>query len=209
MRHHHTVFHRDCTNLHSHQQCTGVPFALHLCQHLLSVVLLIAILTGVTWYPIVVLIFMSPAINGASWVAQLVKYSWASLVAQTVKNLPAMLETWVQSLGCEDPLEEGMATHSSILAWRIPRQDRGTEEPGGLQSMGSQIVEHDRATKHSPAWLMMLSVFSCAICISSLEKCLFRSSTYFLIRLFGFIWRRVVWALYIFWMLIPYQVYHL
>ena len=51
-----------------------------------------------------------------------------------VKNLPAMQETWVQSLGCEDPLEKGMATHSSILAWRIP----WTEEPGGLQSMGSQ-----------------------------------------------------------------------
>ena len=52
------------------------------------------------------------------------RYSWASLVAQAVKNLPAMGETWVQSLGGEDPLEEGMATHSSILAWRIP-VDRG------------------------------------------------------------------------------------
>ena len=48
------------------------------------------------------------------------QYSWASLVAQTVKNPPTMQETWVQSLGWEDPLEEGMATHSSILAWRIP-----------------------------------------------------------------------------------------
>ena len=48
------------------------------------------------------------------------QYSWASLVAQTRKNLPAMRETWVQSLGWEDPLEEGMATHSSVLAWRIP-----------------------------------------------------------------------------------------
>ena len=47
------------------------------------------------------------------------QYSWASLVAQTVKNLPATWETWVRSLGREDPLEEGMATHSSILAWRI------------------------------------------------------------------------------------------
>ena len=55
----------------------------------------------------------------------------ASLVAQMVKNLPAMQETQVQSLGWEDPLEKGMATHSSILAWRIP----WTEEPGGLQSM--------------------------------------------------------------------------
>ena len=51
-----------------------------------------------------------------------------------VKNLPAMQETWVQSLGWEDPLEKGMATHSSILSWRIP----WTEEPGGLLSMGSQ-----------------------------------------------------------------------
>ena len=58
---------------------------------------------------------------------------------QMVKNLPAMRETCVQSLGWEDPLEEGMATHSSILAWRIP----WTEQPGGLQSMGSQRVGHN------------------------------------------------------------------
>ena len=63
----------------------------------------------------------------------------ASLVAQTVKNLPAMQETQVPSLGQEDPLEKEMATHSSILAWRIP----WTEEPGGLQSLGSQRVGHD------------------------------------------------------------------
>ena len=55
------------------------------------------------------------------------------------KNLPAMQETWDQSLGWEDLLEEGMATHFSILAWRIP----WTEEPGGLQSMESQRVRHD------------------------------------------------------------------
>ena len=61
------------------------------------------------------------------------------LVARTVKNTPAMKETWVQSLGWEDPLEKGMAVHSSILAWRIPR----TEDPGGLQSMGSQRVRCD------------------------------------------------------------------
>ena len=60
-------------------------------------------------------------------------------MAQTVKNLLAMQETGIQSLGWEDPLEEGMATHSSILAWRIP----WTEEPGGLQSIGSQGVRHD------------------------------------------------------------------
>ena len=59
-------------------------------------------------------------------------------VAQLVKNLPAMQETWVSSLGREDALEKEMATHSSILAWRIP----WTEEPGGLQSMGLQRVEH-------------------------------------------------------------------
>ena len=64
---------------------------------------------------------------------------WASLMDQTVKNPPAMQETWVQSLGQEDPLEEGMATHSSILAWRIP----WTEEPGEPQSMRSPRVRHD------------------------------------------------------------------
>ena len=61
------------------------------------------------------------------------------LVAQTLKNLPAMWETRVQSLGQEDPLEKRMATHSSSLAWRIP----WTEEPGKLQSMGSQRIRHD------------------------------------------------------------------
>ena len=63
----------------------------------------------------------------------------SSLMAQVVKHLPAMRETWVQSLGWEDLLEKEMATHSSTLAWRIPR----TEEPGRLQSMGSQRVGHD------------------------------------------------------------------
>ena len=66
------------------------------------------------------------------------QYSWASLVAQLVKNLPVMQETWVQSLGQEDPLEKITATHSSILAWRI----LSTEEPAGLQSMGSQRAGH-------------------------------------------------------------------
>ena len=60
-------------------------------------------------------------------------------MAQTIKNLLVMLETQVQSLGRDDPLEEEMATHSSILAWEIP----WTEEPGGLQSMGMQRVGHD------------------------------------------------------------------
>ena len=63
----------------------------------------------------------------------------ASLVAQMVKNLPAMQETCIRSLSWEDSLEEGMAAHSSILAWRI----LWTEEPGGLQSMGLQRLRHD------------------------------------------------------------------
>ena len=63
-------------------------------------------------------------------------------MAQTVKNLPTMLETWVQSLGWEDPLEKGTATYSCLLAWRIPQ----TEEPAKLQSMGSQRVRHNWAT---------------------------------------------------------------
>ena len=63
-------------------------------------------------------------------------------MALKVKNLPAMQETRVRSLGQEDPLEMGMATHSSILAWRIP----WTEEPGGLQSMGFRRVRNDSAT---------------------------------------------------------------
>ena len=66
----------------------------------------------------------------------------ASLVAQTVKNLPAMQDTWIRPLSWEDPLEKGMATHSSILAWIIP----WAEEPGRLQFMGSRRVGHDSAT---------------------------------------------------------------
>ena len=58
---------------------------------------------------------------------------WASLVAQTVKNLPAVQETWVRSLGWEEPLEKEMPTHSSVLAWKIP----WTEEPGRLQTIVS------------------------------------------------------------------------
>ena len=63
----------------------------------------------------------------------------ASLVTELVNNQSVMQETWVRSLGWEDPLEKGTATHSSVLAWRIP----WTEEPGGLQFMGSQRVRHD------------------------------------------------------------------
>ena len=75
---------------------------------------------------------MSPVLAGeffttnTTWACHF--YLWAFLVAKMVKNLPAMQETWVQSLGQEDPLKKGMATHASILAWRTP----WTEEPGGL-----------------------------------------------------------------------------
>ena len=75
------------------------------------------------------------------WLKELTCTLNISLVAQMVKNLPAMQETEVWSLGWEDPLEKGVAIHSSILAWRIP----WTEEPGGLQSMGSQRVTQDWA----------------------------------------------------------------
>ena len=68
-------------------------------------------------------------------------------MAQTIKKLPAMWETWVRSLGWEDPLEKGIATHTSVLAWRIS----WTEEPGRLQPMGSQRVGHYWVTKHSIA----------------------------------------------------------
>ena len=73
------------------------------------------------------------------------QYSWASLVVQLVTNLPAMWETWVQSLSWEDALEKGMATHSSVLAWRIP----GTGEPWGLQCRRLQRARHDWAPKHA------------------------------------------------------------
>ena len=82
--------------------------------------------------------------------------AWASLVAQMVKNLPADQETRVWSLGQGDPLEKAMATHSSVLAWRIP----WIEEPGGLQSMGPQRAEHNGATNtftfHSHITLMYI-----------------------------------------------------
>ena len=78
--------------------------------------------------------------------------TWASLVAQIVKNLPAMQETQLESLGLNDPLEKGTATQSSLLAWRIPR----TEEPGGLQSAGLPRVRHDLVTKQPEVTVMPL-----------------------------------------------------
>ena len=89
-------------------------------------------------------------------IAYPLQYSWFSLVTQLVKNPPATWETWVQSLGWEDPLENGKATHSSILAWRIP---------GIVWSMGSQTVRHDWATFthsvcHTLCWAFHNSVFA-------------------------------------------------
>ena len=72
-------------------------------------------------------------------ICSLVNFNWDSVVAQRLKPLPAMRETWVRSLGWEDPLEKEMATHSSTLAWKIPQM----EGPGRLQPMGLQRVGHD------------------------------------------------------------------
>ena len=74
--------------------------------------------------------------------------NWVYLVAQTVKNLSAMQETWVQALGLEDPLEKRMATYPCILAWRIA----WTEEPGGLQSMGLQSQTEQLTHTDSISW---------------------------------------------------------
>ena len=80
-------------------------------------------------------------------IGYLLLYSLPSLVSQMVKNLPAVWETWVQSLGWEDPLEESMATHSSILAWRIPMD----KEAWWTTVHGVMKSQHSRATKHSTA----------------------------------------------------------
>ena len=84
--------------------------------------------------------------NGVPWCLGFL-VPWASLVAQRLKHLPATWETWVQSLGQKDPLEKELATHSSILAWRIP----WTGEPGGIESTGWKRVGHDweTNTKHN------------------------------------------------------------
>ena len=84
-----------------------------------------------------------------------------TLVVQSVKNPPAMQETWVCSLGWEDPLEKGMATCSSILAWKIPR----TEEPGRLQSTKSQRVGHNWVTK-PPRYFIMHIYFFLPLCVT-------------------------------------------
>ena len=84
--------------------------------------------------------------------SQVVPVDQASLVALLVKIPPAMQETWSWSLGGEDPREKEMATHSSILAWKVP----WTEEPGRIQSMGSQRVRHDWATSLHPLLIVLI-----------------------------------------------------
>ena len=86
----------------------------------------------------------------------------ASVVAQLVKNPPAMQETRVPSLGWEDPLEEGMATHSGILAWRIPQM----EEPGGLQSMG--VAKRRTRLRGSAQHSMHVYMYPLTVCLSLL-----------------------------------------
>ena len=80
----------------------------------------------------ILFVLLKSLVSHSTWL------SWASLVAQTVKHLPAVWEIRLRSLGWEDPLEKEMATHSSTLAWKIP----GTEEPGRLQSVGLRRVRH-------------------------------------------------------------------
>ena len=116
------VFHGGWTHLHFYQQCTRVPFSLHPHQYLLFLVFLIR----------AILIDIRPP-----W--------WI----QSVKNLPAMQETWVQPLGWGDPLEKGMPTHSSVLAWEIPWR----EEPGLATVHGVTRVGHDLATKPPPQYV--------------------------------------------------------
>ena len=93
-----------------------------------------------------------------SLLAETLKHDRASLMAQRLKCLPVMRETWVQSLGREDPLEKEMATHSSILAWRIP----WTEEPGGLQSGRKEVDITEWLHFH----LNMIELLFCFICLT-------------------------------------------
>ena len=104
-------------------------------------------------------------------------YWWASLVAQMIKNLPTMQETQVGFLGREDLLEKGMATHSSILAWRIP----WTEELGRLQSIGLQRVRHNWVTTtHTQIWASLVLLFLVPWGVK--VGCLFKIFLFFLMQ---------------------------
>ena len=99
-------------------------------------------------YPISIIVFLK-IVKKPYWISRLGTVRWAFLVAQSVKNLPAMQETRVQSLSWEDPLEKEMATHSSILAWRIP----WTEEFGGLYGpWGHKELDMTEWLRHSTVW---------------------------------------------------------
>ena len=104
-------------------------------------------------------------------------FGLASLVAQTIKNLPTMQDTQLGSLGQEDPLEKGMAIHSSILAWRIPLR----EEHAGLQSIGLQTVRHNWATTiHTQLWAYVVLLFLVPWGVKS--DCLFKIFLFFLMQ---------------------------
>ena len=97
---------------------------------------------------------------------------WASLMAQWVKNPLATQETWVRSLGREHPLEEKMATHSTILAWKIP----WTEEPGGIQTLQSNVTKHTcrlpfTVMHHHGPWIIRTSYSAAAAAAKSLQSC--------------------------------------
>ena len=104
---------------------------------------------------------MHPSKTSARTITKNMLYNGASLVAQTVKNPPALRETWVQSLGWEDPLEEDTATHSNIVVWRIP-MDRGAWQ---ATVHGVTRVGHDRAIKHSTAHAAYLNTNMALKCI--------------------------------------------
>ena len=97
---------------------------------------------------------MSPNEKMSEWIS-LPLSGGSFLVSGAVKYLPAMQKTTAWFLGLEDPLEKRMATHSSILAWRIP----WTEQPGGIQSIWSQRIRHNWATKHAPSGVSLCSIF--------------------------------------------------
>ena len=98
--------------------------------------------------------------SAAEWIGYPLQYSWASLVAQVVKNLPAMQETWVRSLGWEDPLEMGEATHSSILAWRIP----GSCIVHESQRIGQDWVTFTSCILFSPSFHLFICYDNSVLC---------------------------------------------